>query len=103
MAMGLFEVDGGCAVKPYYEITSPIFDKVTIHLDNRYYPGKTFQIVTMGNSDKNMYIQRATFDGKSWDRCWFYHEDFANGGVLELHLGDKPNKQWGIGKLPQDD
>lgn len=103
MAMGLFEVDGGCAVKPYYEITSPIFDKVTIHLDNRYYPGKTFQIVTTGNSDKNMYIQRATFDGKPWDRCWFYHEDFANGGVLELHLGDKPNKQWGIGKLPQDD
>ena len=90
-------------VKPYYEITSPIFDKVTIHLDNRYYPGKTFQIVTTGNSDKNMYIQRATFDGKPWDRCWFYHEDFANGGVLELHLGDKPNKQWGIGKLPQDD
>ena len=78
MAMGLFEVDGGCAVKPYYEITSPIFDKVTIHLDNRYYPGKTFQIVTTGNSDKNMYIQRATFDGKPWDRCWFYHEDFAN-------------------------
>lgn len=75
MAMGLFEVDGGCAVKPYYEITSPIFDKVTIHLDNRYYPGKTFQIVTTGNSDKNMYIQRATFDGKPWDRCWFYHED----------------------------
>ena len=36
MAMGLFEVDGGCAVKPYYEITSPIFDKVTIHLANRY-------------------------------------------------------------------
>lgn len=26
-----------------------------------------------------------------------------NGGVLELHLGDKPNKQWGIGRLPQDD
>ncbi len=103
MAMGLFEVDGGCAVKPYYEITSPIFDKVTIHLDNRYYPGKTFQIVTTGNSDKNMYIQRATFDGNPWDRCWFYHEDFANGGVLELHLGDKPNKQWGIGRLPQDD
>ena len=32
MAIGLFEVDGGCAEKPFYEITSPLFDKVTIHL-----------------------------------------------------------------------
>ena len=29
MAIGLFEVDGGCAEKPFYEITSPLFDKVT--------------------------------------------------------------------------
>lgn len=50
-----------------------------------------------------MYIQRAVFNGKLWNKFWLYHEDFANGGVLELHLGDKPNKQWGIGKLPQDD
>ena len=50
MAIGLFEVDGGCAEKPFYEITSPLFDKVTIHLDNRYYSGKTFQIITKGNS-----------------------------------------------------
>ena len=41
------------------------FDKVTIHLDNRYYPGKTFQIITVGNSADNMYIQRASFNGKS--------------------------------------
>lgn len=65
MAIGLFEVDGGCAEKPFYEITSPLFDKVTIHLDNRYYPGKTFQIITVGNSADNMYIQRASFNGKS--------------------------------------
>jgi putative alpha-1,2-mannosidase len=31
MAIGLFEVDGGAAIKPYYEITSPMFEKVTIH------------------------------------------------------------------------
>lgn len=96
MAIGLFEVDGGCAEKPVYEITSPVFDRVTIHLDNRYYPGKTFQIVTKNNSAKNMYIQSATLNGEKWNKYWFYHDDFAKGGVLELKMGAKANKQWGI-------
>lgn len=100
MAIGLFEVDGGCAEKSFYEITSPLFDKVTIHLDNRYYPGKTFQIITVGNSADNMYIQRASFNGKKWNKCWFYHEDFIKGGTLELQLGTTPNKKWGIEEFP---
>lgn len=100
MAIGLFEVDGGCAEKPFYEITSPLFDKVTIHLDNRYYSGKTFQIITKGNSTDNMYIQNASLNGKKWNKCWFYHEDFIKGGTLELKLGAKPNKKWGIEELP---
>lgn len=96
MAIGLFEVDGGCAEKPVYEITSSVFDRVTIHLDNRYYLGKTFQIVTKNNSAKNMYIQSATLNGEKWNKYWFYHDDFAKGGVLELKMGAKANKQWGI-------
>lgn len=100
MAIGLFEVDGGCAEKPFYEITSPLFDKVTIHLDNRYYSGKTFQIITKGNSTDNMYIQNASLNGKKWNKCWFYHEDFIKGGTLELNLGAKPNKKWGVEELP---
>ena len=93
MAIGLFEVDGGCAEKPF-------FDKVTIHLDNRYYSGKTFQIITKGNSTDNMYIQNASLNGKKWNKCWFYHEDFIKGGTLELKLGAKPNKKWGVEELP---
>lgn len=100
MAIGLFEVDGGCAEKPFYEITSPLFDKVTIHLDNRYYSGKTFQIITKGNSTDNMYIQNASLNGKKWNKCWFYHENFIKGGTLELKLGAKPNKKWGVEELP---
>lgn len=100
MAIGLFEVDGGCAEKPFYEITSPLFDKVTIHLDNRYYSGKTFQIITKGNSTDNMYIQNASLNGKKWNKCWLYHEDFIKGGALELKLGAKPNKKWGVEELP---
>jgi len=95
MAIGLFEVRGGAGVDSIYEITSPVFDKVTIHLDPAYYTGKTFVIRTKNNSKDNMYIQSAKLNGKPWNRCWFYHKVFAQGGTLELELGPRPNKKWG--------
>ena len=38
------------------DITSPLFDSVTIHLNPDYYKGKAFRIVTHGNSRDNCYI-----------------------------------------------
>lgn len=38
------------------DITSPLFDSVTIHLNPDYYKGKVFRIVTHGNSRDNCYI-----------------------------------------------
>ena len=35
-AMGLFQMDGGASVKPFYEIGSPVFEKITIHLNRDY-------------------------------------------------------------------
>jgi predicted alpha-1,2-mannosidase len=94
-AMGLFETDGGASVKPFYEIGSPIFENVTIHLDPKYYPGKTFTIEAKNVSGKNCYIQSATLNGKKLDRPWFYHDELVKGGKLVLIMGDKPNEKWG--------
>ena len=96
MAIGLFEVDGGAAANPTYEITSPVFDKITIHLDQNYYPGKTFVIETENNRPENIYIQKAELNGKEWNKYWFLHEDFKNGGNLKIILGNTPNKKWGL-------
>ena len=52
MAIGLFDVTGGAGTEPRYEITSPIFDRVTVALDPRYYAGGRFTIVTRGNAPK---------------------------------------------------
>lgn len=95
MKLGLFSLRGTCAKEPVYEITTPEFDQVTITLDPRYYPGKEFKINTHKNSAKNMYIQKAALNGKPLNSCWFYHRDFAKGGLLELWLGPEPNKAWG--------
>ncbi len=91
-AMGLFEMDGGASVKPVYEIGSPLFEKITIHLDPGYYRGGTFVIEAPGVSKENMYIQSATLNGKPLDQPWFYHSDIAEGGRLVLQMGASPTK-----------
>lgn len=96
MAMGLFQVDGGAAVLPYYEITSPLFNKITIHLNRNYYSGEKFVIKT--TNPEHTYIQSAKLNGSDWDQCWFYHSDFEKGGLLELKLGEAPNMEWGVSK-----
>ena len=100
MAIGLFQVRGGAALRPVYEITSPVFDRVTIHLERRYYPGERFEIVAKNNSAENKYIQSATLNGKPLNRPWLYHKDLVKGGRLVLELGPTPNRRWG--SRPED-
>jgi len=100
MAIGLFEVDGGTSANPYYEITSPIFDEITVHLNSNYYPGNKFVIQTKNNSSANMYIQSASLNNNILNNSWFYHDDFIKGGKLVLQMGENPNKEWGISNLP---
>ena len=100
MAIGLFEVTGGSLPRPVYDITSPIFDEVTINLNPDYYPGRTFRIITHDNSAANSYIQHATLNGQELDNAWLYHDQLASGGTLELWMGDQPNTGWGARQLP---
>ena len=96
MAIGLFDVQGGASTTPQYELTSPIFDKVTIQLDNRYYPGKEVVIETVNNSPKNIYIQKVTWNGVEHSSFQLPHEELVKGGRLVIELGDTPNKAWGV-------
>ncbi|MBT4397995.1 MAG: glycoside hydrolase family 92 protein, partial [Bacteroidetes bacterium] len=98
MSMGLFSLKGTTSVDPVYEITSPVFDEIIIKLDQKYYPGESFTIKTHNNSDENCYIQKAELNGMQLEQCWFTHEEFSKGGLLELWMGDKPNKNWGTKK-----
>lgn len=95
MSIGLFSVTGCESLVPYYDITSPIFDKIIISLDSKYCKGKTFTIVTHNNSPSNCYIQSAKLNGTEWNYSQLEHDVFQKGGTLELWLGDKPNEDWG--------
>jgi predicted alpha-1,2-mannosidase len=78
------------------EITSPVFDKITLKLDPKYAKGDSFTIVAKNNSAKNIYIQSARLNGKLYDKCYIDFKDIAAGGVLELTMGNTPNKNWGL-------
>ncbi len=95
MAVGLFELDGGAATRPHYDLTSPLFDRVTIQLDERYCPGEKMEIVCQDNSAENRYIQSAELNGEDWQSFQIPHDRFVKGGTLELELGPTPNKEWG--------
>lgn len=94
-SIGLFDVTGGASTDPCYEITSPVFDKITIHLDRNYYPGKKFVIRTINNSPENIYIQSARLNRKTLNSFRVPHRVFTRGGSLEIVLSDKPS-EWGI-------
>ena len=88
-SMGFYPVTPG---KPVYTIGSPVFSKVTIDLQN----GKQFTLVANNSSVINKYIQSAKLNGETLNTPWFSHEQLMNGGKLELEMGPKPNKSWGV-------
>jgi len=94
-AMGLFEMEGGCEEVPMVNITSPLFSKVTVYLDNNYYKGKEFTIEAHNNSKENIYIQSATFNDKPLNNVRIKFKDIVDGGKLVLEMGPEPNKEWG--------
>lgn len=99
-AIGLFQTDGGASVNPIYEIGSPIFSKVTIHLNELYGRGKSFTIEAPNVSRANKYVQSATLNGKSLDSFWFPASELLKGGKLRLEMGELPNENWGIKNPP---
>ncbi len=94
-SMGLFQMDGGCSVNSSYDIGSPLFDKIVIHLDKEYYSGKTFTIIPNNNSKSNVYIQKASLNGKPFNDLKILHAELIKGGVLEFEMGNTPNFNFG--------
>jgi predicted alpha-1,2-mannosidase len=87
-SMGFYPVTPGI---PVYTIGSPVFEKVSIELNN----GKTFNLIANNNSPENKYIHSAKLNGNPLNKPWFTHDDLINGATIELEMEPYPNKQWG--------
>jgi predicted alpha-1,2-mannosidase len=86
-AIGFYPVTPGTGL---YAIGSPFFERTRIILPD----GNTFTIRARNNSKRNKYIQSARLNGETFNRAWIRHDEIVAGGVLELQMGDRPNKDW---------
>ena len=73
------------------DLTSPLFERITIRLDPRHHSGGEFVIEARGNSPENVYIQSAELNGTPLDRPRIPFAAVAAGGILVLEMGPRPN------------
>ena len=92
--MGLFDVQGGAPAEPTYQIGSPAFDKIVVHLNPLNATGKKLVIRTIGNGPEAYYVQKASFNGKPLEQNWLYRKDILSGGELVLTMGTEPSDVW---------
>lgn len=81
--MGLYPDNPG---SPYYTLTTPVFDKVTLHLDPRFYPNGDITITTDRKSADQTYIKEMTIGGKKLSSFRISHKQLVEGKNLEMKL-----------------
>jgi len=88
-AMGFYSV---CPASDQYALGAPLFKKITLNLEN----GKKVLINAPNNSDNNIYINKMSVNGKSYDLNWLSHKMLMQGAVINFNMSSKPNKQRGV-------
>lgn len=92
LKIGLFQMNGGTDENSVYQIGSPIFNKVSIQLNPKYYPGKNFVISASNNSAENIYINEIKYNNTPVEKFSISHKEITNGGELILDMSDKPKQ-----------
>ena len=82
-AMGFYPV---CPASDEYQLGSPLFRRVTIHLEN----GETVEIDAPNNSPENRYVGRMLYNGKPYDRTVLNYSELQKGAVIEFDMQPEP-------------
>ncbi|MDF1546581.1 MAG: GH92 family glycosyl hydrolase [Bacteroidales bacterium] len=90
-AMGFYPV---CPGTGEYVLGSPLFDKITLTLEN----GNTFEIIANNNSKENIYINNAHLQGKELNRNFITHDEILKGGKLVFEMSYMPDYNRGTNK-----
>lgn len=92
LKIGLFQMNGGTDENPVYQIGSPIFNKVSIQLNPKYYPGKNFVISATNNSPENIYINGIKYNNTPVEKFSISHNEITKGGELILEMSNTPKQ-----------
>ncbi|MCC9019194.1 GH92 family glycosyl hydrolase [Flavobacterium lipolyticum] len=73
-----------------YALGSPLVKKATFNLES----GKKFEVETINQSDKNVFVSKVILNGKQLDKPFLKHADVVNGGKITFYMSAKPNKSY---------
>jgi predicted alpha-1,2-mannosidase len=72
-----------------YALGSPLVKNAVFNLEN----GKTFEVETVNQSDKNVFVSKVLLNGKELSKPFLKHADVMNGGKITFYMSSKPNKK----------
>jgi len=90
-SIGIFPVQPGYDT---WGLSTPVFDRVDLTLDRRYYPRGALTISAPGTSGAERYIQSARTDGASYDRTYLTTGSLRSLRSLDFTVGPRPS-EWG--------
>lgn len=79
--IGIYPLSPG---EPKYAITTPLFDKITIKLDSKYYQKEALVIEKEKNTDGS--ISKILLNGKEFKNYFISHNDLVKGNKLKIIL-----------------
>lgn len=79
--MGLYP---DCPGSPHYTLTTPTFDRVTLHLDKRYYPQGDLVIEARRSSPDHPFIKSMTLGGRKLNSYRVGHDELVKGRRLVI-------------------
>ena len=91
-AWAIFSMMGfypACPGDVNYVLTSPTFDKVTIHLDERFYPKGKLVIESKHDTPEAVYVKEVKAGDRKLKGFTLSHEQLVNAGTLRFQLSDK--------------
>ncbi|MCX5063096.1 MULTISPECIES: GH92 family glycosyl hydrolase [unclassified Streptomyces] len=90
-SIGIFPVQPGYDT---WGLSTPVFDRVDLTLDGRYYPHGALTVTAPGTSGTDRYIQSARTDGKAYDRTYLTTGGLRSLRSLAFTVGPRPS-EWG--------
>lgn len=89
-AMGFYPV---CPVDNQYVVASPLFEKISINLEN----DKKF-VIEAPNAEKTPYVKAIKLNNKQYDKAFINYEDIKDGGIMQFTMSNEPVKDFATAK-----
>ncbi|MGW0781188.1 glycoside hydrolase domain-containing protein [Streptomyces sp. NPDC002913] len=90
-SIGIFPVQPGTDT---WGLFTPVFERVGLTLDRRYYPEGALTVKAPGTSDSARSIRFARADGTAYGKTYLTTEDIRGTRDLSFEVGTEPSK-WG--------